>query len=156
MPAPTPEHIELLGPAVLPFERRGFDRDVLEGEDIHFIDDLYDATDDGKPENVIEVNPETIDVDPKTGRYLWVITATGMHIILEATPNPASQRQIVVHSNITGGKAALQGGELWFGTDGVVYINYRSGRYGAMTEQQMQTVVEYFNYVQYEKVVVIE
>lgn len=156
MPAPTEQHIELLGPAALPFERQGFQREMLEGEDIHFVDHLYDATDDGKPENVVEVNPETIELDPETGRYLWVITETGMHIILEATPNDASPRKKVCHSNITGGQAALQGGELWFGTDEKVYINYRSGRYGAMTDEHMQTVVDYFIYVGYVQVIVIE
>ena len=156
MPAPTEQHKILLGPSVLAFERRGFDRDLQEGEAIHFVDHLYDATDDGKPENVVEVNPETIELDPETGRYLWVIIETGMHIILEATVNDASQRKKVCHSNITGGQAALQGGELWFGTDEKVYINYRSGRYGAMTDEHMQTVVDYFIYVGYEQVIVIE
>jgi outer membrane protein assembly factor BamB len=155
MPAPTQQHIELLGPAALPFERRGFDRPMLDGEDIHFVDHLYDATEDGKPENVVEVNPETIELDPEAGRYLWVITVTGMHLILEETPNVASARKKVCHSNITGGQAALQGGELWFGTDEKVYINYRSGRYGAMTEDHMQTVVDYFIFVGYEQVIVI-
>ena len=50
----------------------------------------------------------------------------------------------------------MQGGELWFGTDGVVYINYSSGRYGAFTDEHRQTVLDYFYYVEYEKVVVIE
>lgn len=156
MPKPTEEHIELLGPPALPFERQGFIREMLEGEDIHFEEHLYNATDDGKPENVVEVNPETIELDPETGRYLWVITTSGMHLILEDTPNPASPRQKVCHSNITGGQAALQGGELWFGTDEKIYINYRSGRYGALTEDHMQTVVAYFYYAGYEQVVVIE
>lgn len=156
MPAPTEQHILILGPSVLPFERRNFDRDMQDGEAIHFVDQLYDATDDGKPANVVEVNPDTIDLDPETGRYLWVITETGMHIILEATPNDASPRKKVCHSNITGGQAALQGGELWFGTDEKIYINYRSGRYGAMSEQQEQIVFDYFIYVGYLEVIVIE
>ena len=156
MPAPTEQHILILGPAVLPFERRNFDRDMQDGEAIHFIDHLYDATDDGKPEDVVEVNPDTIELDPETGRYLWVITEAGMHIILEATPNDASPRKNVCHSNITGGQAALQGGELWFGTDEKIYINYRSGRYGAMSEEQEQIVFDSFIYVGYLEVIVIE
>lgn len=79
-----------------------------------------------------------------------------MYLILESTPNPYAARLVMCHINITGGKAALQGGELWFGTDGVIYINYKSGRYGAMTDEHRQTVVEYFNYVKYERVVVME
>jgi hypothetical protein len=156
MPAPTEQHIQILGPSVLPFERQGFIRDMLDGEEIHFDGQLYDATDDGKPHDVVEVNPDTIELDPEAGRYLWVITEIGMHIILEATPNPASPRQKVCHSNITGGQPALQGGELWFGTDECVYINYRSGRYGAVTEEQEQIVVDYFKFVGYDKVIVLK
>ena len=155
MPAPTAQHMETMGPAVLPFERRGFDRDVLQGEAIHFRDHHYDATDDGKPPNVVEVNPDTIELDPETGRYLWIIDSMGMKLILEATPNPAAERQIVCHSNLTGGERALQGGELWFGTDEKIYINFRSGRYGAITEEQEQTVIEYFKFVGYEEIMVV-
>jgi len=157
MPAPTQQHIELLGPAVLPFERRGFDRDLQDGEAIHFIEHLYDATDDGKPENVFEVNPETIELDPETGRYLWVITETGMHIILESTENEASARRKVCHTNITGGQPALMGGELWFGTDEKVYINFKSGRYSVgSTEEQQEVAFNYFKFVGYVEVLIIE
>jgi hypothetical protein len=156
MPAPTEQHIQILGPSVLPFQRRGFNRDMLEGEDIHFDGQCYDATEDGKPHDVVEVNPDTIELDPEAGRYLWVITETGMHIILEATPNVASPRQKVCHSNITGGQPALQGGELWFGTDEKIYINFRSGRYGAESDEHMRTVVEYFFFVGYIDVIVVD
>lgn len=156
MPVPTEHHIKLLGPAALPFERQGFQREILEGEDIHFVDHLYDATNDGKPDNVFEVNPATINFSLEQGRYLWVITEEGLFMILEATSNPFSRRQKVCHSNITGGKAALQGGELWFGTDKKIYINYRSGRYGAVTEAQERTVLEYFHFVGYKEVIVIQ
>jgi hypothetical protein len=156
MPIPTTQLLDLLGPAVLPFERRGFDRDILEGEDVNYAERLYDATDDGLPEQAVCVPPKSILENPKYGRYLWVITANGMHIILEATPNPNAARKVVCHSNITGGAPALQGGELWFGTDNKVYINYRSGRYGAINEAQMEAVVAYFGYVGYEEVVVVD
>jgi hypothetical protein len=156
MPVPTELHIQILGPSVLPFERQGFIREMLDGEEIHFEGQCYDAIDDGKPNDVVEVNPDTIELDPETGRYLWVITEIGMHIILEDTPNPASPRKKVCHSNITGGNPALQGGELWFGTDECVYINYRSGRYGAVTDEQEKYVVEYFKYVGYPNVVIVK
>lgn len=156
MPIPTDDHIILLGPPVLPFERQGFIREILDGEDILFNDRHYNATEDGKPDDVIEVNPETIDLDPMYGRYLWIITERGLHIILEQTPNPDSARGIVCHSNLTGGQSALQGGELWFGTDNKIYINYRSGRYGAESEEQQAGVIEYFKYVGYNEIVVID
>ena len=48
MPAPTEHHILILGPAVLPFERRNFDRDMQDGEEIHFVDHLYRIFSNGK------------------------------------------------------------------------------------------------------------
>ena len=155
MPAPTPELTNIMGPEILPFERRGFDRDVLNGEDVLFID-CYDATDNGKPENVILVNPDQIEITPKIGRYLWVIDRSGLKIILEATPNPNAERKIVCHTNITGGLPALQGGELWFGANGIIYINFRSGRYGATKKDQELAVLEYFNLVGYKQVKEVE
>lgn len=65
------------------------------------------------------------------GKYLWIIDEQGLKVMPESTPNPYSDRKIVCHTNITGGAPALQGGELWFGDDGKVYLNYKSGRYGA-------------------------
>lgn len=156
MPAPTEYHLTILGPSVLPFERRGFDRELQEGEAIPFFEYLYDATEDGKPEDVVEVNPDTIELDPESGRYLWVMRETGLHIILEATPNPEAPRKIVCHTNITGGERALIGGELWFGTDEKVYINFQSGRYSVgATEEQEQVALEYFQFVGYANVVVL-
>jgi hypothetical protein len=66
-------------------------------------------------------------------------------IILESIPNPEAQKKgVVCHTNITGGKPALQGGELWFGDDDKVYLNHYSGRYGAITVEHRQAVLAYF------------
>ena len=73
-------------------------------------------------------------------------------MMLDATPNPAAERGNVCHTNITGGMPALQGGELWFGEDGNVYINNASGRYGANSILQEEAVIEYFNLLGYDVV----
>lgn len=152
MPPPTKEHIENLGHEVHPFERTFFGRSLLPGEAIIFANDIFNATEDGRPDNAILVTKEFILQDPSKDRYLWVIDAKGLWIILESTPNLNSERGYVCHTNITGGEDALQGGELWFGEDNTVYINPKSGRYGNPSINQWIAVIEYFNYVGYSKV----
>lgn len=155
MPIPTLTQIEELGPSVLPFERTNFSRTVLKGEQIYFGDKIYNATEDSLPENVIKELPEIIRQQPRHShsKYLWIITENGLYIILENTPNPSASRKIVCHTNISGGLKALQGGELWFGTDDKVYINNRSGRYGATTLLQRNAIIDYFQFVGYKTVI---
>lgn len=74
---------------------------------------------------------------------------------MEATPNLFSPRKVVCHSNIAGGKQAFQAGELWFGTDDKLYINFRSGRHGAENREQRNVVLQYFNFVGYKNIVEI-
>jgi hypothetical protein len=152
MPPPTKDHIENLGPDVFPFERISFSRKLLSGESIVFHNEMFDATEDSRPENAVIVNEESREKNPQIGRYLWVIDRKGLKIILESTSNPNSERGCVCHTNITGGNKALQGGELWFGDNDTVYINPRSGRYGNPSVNQWIAVGEYFRYVGYSKV----
>lgn len=126
-----------LGPAVLPFERTQFVRKVLDGEAVMFVDDIIDVIRSGV-DGVMRIATSTIiSADPPMqGKYLWIIDESGLKLISEATSNPYAARGVVCHTNITGGDPAYQGGELWFGDDGKVYINNRSGRYGANTLAQ--------------------
>lgn len=142
------EWIQQLGPPVLPFARTQFKRKIEQGEDIIFTDAIHIVT------TKSSLNPLTISVAdilenrPFQGKYLWIIDEKGLKIILESTPNPYADRQVVCHTNITGGAPALQGGELWFGEDGRVYINYKSGRYGAgigeEADPHKSAVIAYF------------
>lgn len=149
MPAPTDEQIKELGPEISPFERNpeGL-RSIIDGEGIVFTEHIYDATKNGKPPNLILVNPYEIENNPPYGRYLWVINKEGLWLILEATPNPESKiRGCVCHTNITGGAKALHGGELWFGEDDTIYYNFKSGRYGHPTNDQAIAIFEYLKCV---------
>ena len=142
------EWIERLGPAVLPFERSQFTRTVEDGEDIIFVDAILAVTGQSS------INPTTLSASiitedrPMAGKYLWIIDEQGLKIILESTSNPYADRKIVCHTNVTGGAPALQGGELWFGDNGKVYLNYKSGRYGAKIGLQgashRQAVLDFF------------
>lgn len=142
--------IAALGPAVAPFERDEFNKKLKPGETHRFDEHVYDATEGGKPDQIIEVTTDSIRLNPKHGCYLWIIDEGGLRLLLEATPNPHTERQCVCHTNITGGANALQGGELWFGVDDRVHINFKSGRYGAKTMIQSEAVLTYFRFVGYE------
>jgi hypothetical protein len=144
-----------MGPAVSPFERaikagiKPVDTIPGPGERILFTGAIYDATDNPIPPDVIRVTRESINTNPRYGRYLWIINEDGLWLILEATPNPAAKRKMVCHTNITGGGKALQGGELWFGHDGKLYFNFRSGRYGGSEQNQFIAIATYFKYMGY-------
>jgi len=145
-----------------PFEGvpAGINTKIEEGEDITdvFAEYVFHPRlgEDLIPPNVVSAKPEDIlsqnlpVIKPLT--YLWIIDDNGLHIILEQTKNPKARRGVVCHTNITGGAPARQGGELWFGTDGRVYINNKSGRYGGVhiPESQKQAVRDYFESFGYE------
>lgn len=137
--------VERLGPAVSPFQRRAFPREILAGEATLFADDTFELVPGQIPEACVLTNPETIRDDaPRQSRYLWIIDEAGLRLIREETPNPAAVRGIVCHTNITGGQPDFQGGELWFGTDNILYINFLSGRYGSSDPTHQLAVLDYF------------
>ena len=153
MPAPTLELLNRLGITVQPFERNPSKRTITIGEADLFDNDIFDATNGGFPPNCIKTPTENIVAQGSAGRYLWVVDSVGLKVILEATPNlKRAGKHIVCHTNITGGKPALHGGELWFGVDNRVYINNASGRYGNADPEQWEAVLAYFTFVGYEVV----
>ena len=155
MPKPTESQLYKLGNLVQPFERTGFKRKILAGEDLKepFDSFIYDATNNHYPNNVLLSNPEEVMVGKaENTKYLWIIDQNGLFIIPEQTANSFTVRGVVCHTNLTGGGSAIQGGELWFGTDGVVYINNKSGRYGATTLEERYTILDYFGFVGYKNV----
>lgn len=152
----TQEQFDTLGPEVLPFDRRigkgfmGIVKDgkavLEEGEAILFDDFVHNVTVSGLPMSIFRVEVDDIVTNsPLLEKYLWIIDKSGLKIIRESTPNPKAEKKgVVCHTNITGGQHALQGGELWFGQDNRVYVNNKSGRYGANTTVQEEAVIAYF------------
>ncbi len=157
MPIPTQYFAEMLGPAVKPFERINFSSHIQKGEAITepFKDTVYDATENNLPPNaILAEKQEILNGEANHAKYLWVIDQNGLVIIPEQIPNPEAGRGVVCHTNLTGGNPAMQGGELWFDTEGVVYLNNKSGRYGInITLKQREAVLAYFRFVGYENVV---
>jgi hypothetical protein len=146
MGKPTGDLLERLGPEVEAFERANRNtesitkRTILKGEIKSFDQNVIDLT-DGHIDNPVLTDMDNLNFET---RYLWIINHNGLFIILENTQNLDASRKVVCHSNITKGEKALQGGELWFLSASNLIINYKSGRYGAETEDQENSVIEYF------------
>ncbi len=146
-----------LGPLVRPFERHNRlqpeqKRTLKLGEGELFSVAIYDATEDGRPDRVITTKLSDRD---SANKYIWVITPNGLFIAYEATPgHPNRFRTGLCHSNLTGGKRAYQGGELWFIEGDVIVINFYSGRYGAENKTQEDAVLLYFQSVGYQTVLI--
>ncbi len=168
MPALTDDEKELLGPIISPFERsnKEGDRRVLKDGETHrdeFEEYIHDAIENHKPTHgYVELTQAEIENHiNRTGRYqkkcfLWVIDGVSIKMIRERTRNVlrALNPEHVCHTNLTGAGKAFLGGELFFGEDGTLYINYFSDRYGNPTSDvQWQTVLSYLRRVGYANVV---
>ena len=81
-------------------------------------------------------------------RYLWVIDAKGIPYIIES-PIKAMGYQMPKHSNLTGGREAYLGGEMWFASQESLYISGGSGRYPPSDEQQLREAAEVFESFDY-------
>ena len=74
------------------------------------------------------------------GCHLWVIRESGVPFILERADVVSRLKSgVVKHTNLTGGRDASCGGELWVDPvdAGSLYVNGCSGRYGPETATQM-------------------
>ena len=156
MPSLSNEWIQRLGPAVFPFERKQFRNQIAQGEDIIFTDDIHMVSNSKKFKTITTPVATVLADRPIQSKYLWIIDEQGLKLILESTPNEYADRGIVCHTNITGGAKALQGGELWFGDDKKVYINYKSGRYGAGIGKQAAphkvAILEFFRSLNFDPI----
>lgn len=86
---------------------------------------------------------------PTSHRYIWVIDSTGIPYVLEHA-TPALRENLPKHSNLTGGKPASIGGELWFATASSLYLSGGSRRYAALGEHQLKDAVTVFEDYGYE------
>lgn len=153
--------IRRLGEPTLPYGRLSQSKELLDGECDDFSNKTENHTDNGKLN--LEYNlivEECLDKLklPANKKFLWLIDldekkSVRLRMIPEQTENKARKHKpIVCHSNFTMCGEALQGGECWWcDATGTIYVNPSSGRYGAVSEEQWNAVLELFKIV-YEKV----
>ncbi|MBP7337757.1 hypothetical protein [Niveispirillum sp.] len=75
-------------------------------------------------------------------RYLWVIRENCAPVAIENCEwGKGLKSEIIKHSNLTGGKPAYSGGELWFIARDKIAVNGNSGRYGPESEEELDAIV---------------
>lgn len=162
MAALTQAEKDLLGPLIEPFERsnKSPDRKILrdgETENVGFATPIHDGIQNGTPPNHVELSEEEINTHIKTkGRFkekcfLWIIDETSVKISRELNRNSKRTHdpECVCHSNLSGGGKAYIGGEMFFGVDGRIYINYFSDRYGNPSSTQWAAAKKHIESVGY-------
>lgn len=89
--------------------------------------------------------PRAAVVGSDDARHLWVIVPQGVPVILETAPEakPPLVEGKAKHTNLTGGRPACCGGEMWADpvATRLLHLNGGSGRYGARTPQQLDDAV---------------
>jgi len=133
----------ILAPLAEPFQRRNLQknesREILRDENLLLSHAIFTLP-INQPSDLIFTPLQTLS---DHSRYLWVVDDEGTKFILERT-TCTSNRGHACHTNITQGKKAYHGGELWFHNESEITLNFRSGRYNTRTDEQDSAVVEYF------------
>lgn len=72
-------------------------------------------------------------------RYLWVIDSRGVPCLYEyCEASSALTSGRAKHTNLTGGKSASSGGELYFRSDTEIFVSSASGRYAPRTVDEIR------------------
>lgn len=107
MPRPSAGVKAIIGPLVSPYERTnkrfGERREATTEECEDFRAMCYDASKDGRPEDVRVAPGEVLDDHTK---YLWIINDKGLFLLWERTYANPSTRRMVCHTNLTAGEPA--------------------------------------------------
>lgn len=94
--------------------------------------------------NFLPGNPPSSSTDPLANRYLWVIDRGGIPYIIES-PVAALGYELPKHTNLTGGKDAYLGGEMWFASSIALYVSGGSGRYPPVDGNQLEEAIRVFH-----------
>ncbi len=91
------------------------------------------------------------------GKHLWVIFDPGLPVLLEMAPRvrpPPLSSGCAKHTNLTGGRPACCGGELWVDPVSAsrLWINGGSGRYQPRTPAELEDAVRVFQGLGYQVV----
>lgn len=164
---------QLLGTIIKPFGRSDKSLDKKEPKDGEvemetFMEFIHTVDWDGQPPQYVTLNESEIaslTSDPLAFRenrtlyrekcFLWVIDSSFLRIIREKTRNTkrVHDSEFVCHTNLTAWGEAYIGGELFFGDDGNIYINYFSDRYGNPSATQWQAAKQIFVRLGFQKLI---
>lgn len=92
-------------------------------------------------------NPQKPE-DPARNTYLWIIDDRGIPYLIDC-------RMAILychrpkHTNLTGGRSAYIGGELWFSDPNSIYVSGSSGRFHPSDEQQLDAAIGVFSSFKY-------
>lgn len=155
--------IKRLGEPVLPYGRLSQSQELLDGECDDYSPKTENHSTNGKPNLTYNITLEECADKlklPSEKKFLWLIDFDEdknlrLRLIPEQTENKnRKHKPIVCHSNFTQCGEALQGGECWWCDETeTIYINPSSGRYGAVSVEQWDAVLEFFGFAGYKKVV---
>ena len=169
----TQKEKDLLGPIIKPFDRSDKSADKKKPKDGEierddFMEFIHTVIWDGEPPQHITLNQEEIASlrsNPLAFRenkilyrekcFLWVIDNSSLRIIREKTRNArrTHDSEFVCHTNLTAWGEAYIGGELFFGDDGNIYINFFSDRYGNPSVAQWETAKQFFIRIGYQNLI---
>jgi len=164
---------DLFGAIIKPFERSDKSSDKKQPKDGEverdgFLQFIHTVDWDGEPPQHISLSQDEIislTNDPLVFRanrtlyrekcFLWVIDSSSLRIIREKTRNEkrTHDSDFVCHTNLTAWGEAYIGGELLFGDDGNIYINYFSDRYGNPSATQWETAKQVFIRLGYQNLI---
>lgn len=80
--------------------------------------------------------------------YLWVIDDRGIPYLIES-PMDILDGNVPKHTNLTGGKPAYIGGQLWFSDTIHMLVSGGSGRFPPLDEDQLAAAVAVFSSFKY-------
>ena len=92
-------------------------------------------------------NPQKPE-DSVRNTYLWVIDYRGIPYLIES-PMAILDFHCPKHTNITGGKSAYIGGELWFSDVNRIFVSGGSGRFPPLNERQLDDAIGVFSSFKY-------
>jgi hypothetical protein len=174
MPQLLEKHIAGLAPLINPFEghaTKTIESHILagEGHNDEFLGLIYDGKDNNFPDQFsghLYLTPgEVIQNKIENGNpfplkcFLWVIDQVSIKILWEMTSNiirkkSNPEKPYVCHTNITGSGRAYVGGEMYFCSNGYIYVNFNSDRYGVTaSEQKKSMAIQYMADCNYKNII---
>lgn len=97
------------------------------------------------PMDSVNIASPPASSDPAAeGKYLWAVEPDRLPYALEQLPGISLRRGCLTHTNLTAGRAAHAGGEMWFVDHASIVINGGSGRYPPRSADELEAIAGSF------------